>query len=342
MTTSGEMIQAGNFLAESLRKYDNTIRETIYPEYWGFEGRYHQAIGDLPIGTPSYATIRQDFTGRAVRYGGTATAIPTAKYGLTMSESKAMIGILSAEWTWDELRREELAQGNQYLPNVPVVQSYLRALDKGLREWMHYTTLFGSQDNDMEFAGLFTNPFVEVINVLAADNGITGPGQTANDAYDWMRQETSNFRKANKLTAEATSVLTSEDVNNAFDKRFSDGSGDGTVGDLLLGATGNGRRTRKLSSINIVNEMSGEEIRNPEVGNLTEIGGVPIAADADIMLMFDANVRNSITKKFAPIRNLPQFTNDGGLTYSVYGMCGVGEVVFDQPMRARMFVLNKS
>jgi len=332
MPVSEEVILAGKFLNEALTRYETEITEPVYPEYWAYEGKYHYATADLPFGARKIANARVDYTGKAVNYGGKAKDLPLANFGMNMDEYGTVVGILAAEWDWQELRAEEMGRSNQYLPQKRTVQSYRMALEKGLREWMHKKAVFG--DESIGFNGLLTNPYVETVEVVAGANGLTGPGADADSAYDFMLTETSDFRKDSKLTTQATAVLTSEDVNLSLCRRFTDNN-DGNPKRLLTSGDATQVRT-----INAVNEMDGS-IVNDE-GDRTTINGVAVAPDADLLLMFDAAVRNNMIRHYADIETLPPGLLDDQMTYRQVGLCATSEAIFKQPFRARLYVLNKS
>ena len=331
-----EIVLAGKFLTESLTSYETQLMETVYPEYWGYEGKYHQAIADLPFGTLKYTTARIDYTGRAANYGGKASTIPLANFGINMDEYKCQVGILAAEWGWQELRSEEAAAKNPYLPKTNVVQSYRNALEKGLREWMHIRTVFG--DSSIGFTGLINNPFVEVINVTAGANGVTGSGATADTCYDWFRSNLSGFRKSSKLTAETTMAIVSEDIRASLQKRYTTNSSDSTPAGTLT----NGQGAASLRDFKTVNEFSGDQVRAADGGNMTSIGGVTIAADADLVMFVDAGTGDNVKRHYADIDTMPPNLLDDGLTYRQIGMCATSEVMFNQPFRAKLYILNKS
>lgn len=333
MPVAREVTLAGKFLKESLVKYETTVDEPVYPELWGYEGQYHSAIADLPYGSRGMMNARVDYTGTAVNYGGKATSIPLANYGIEMDEYKTLIGVLAADWTWQELRSEEMSRQNPYLPRVDVISAYRRALDRGLQEWMHQRAVFG--DVTAGFNGLITNPFVDVISVSAAQNGVTSPTATSASTYDWFIREASDFRKTSKLTSSATAILTSEDVNLAVSKRFTDGSSDGSPRRALTSG-----EAAQFTTIAAVNEMTGASVINE--GKRTSINGVTIAATDDLLLMFDANVQVNMVRHFADIDYLPPGVLDDQLTFRQIGMCATSEVIFKQPFKARLYVLKKS
>ncbi|MBW4692207.1 MAG: DUF2184 domain-containing protein [Lyngbya sp. HA4199-MV5] len=331
-----EVVLAGKFLTEALTTYETQLVETVWPEMWGYNGMYHEAISDLPFGTLKYTTARIDYTGRAVNYGGKATTLPLANFGINMDEYKCQVGVLAAEWTWQELRSEEAAQKNTFLPRTNVVQSYRNALEKGLREWMHIRTVFG--DPTIGFTGFINNPYVEVINVTAGANGVTGTGATAATAYEWFRTELSNFRKNTRLTAEATAAIVDEDIRAALQRRFADNSNDGTPAQMLT----NRAESPQLRKLTTVNEFGADIVRDVNGGNITSIGGVSIPATADLLMFMDSTVQNNIMRHYADIDTMPPFILDDGMTYRQIGLCATSEVIYAQPFRARLYILNKS
>jgi hypothetical protein len=331
-----EVLAAGKFLTESLAEYETQITETVYPEYWAEEGQYHSARADLPFGALKYTTARMDYTGRAANFGGKATTIPLANFGINMDEYKCLVGVLAAEWDWQQLRAEEQAQRNQFLPQTNIVESYRKALEKGLREWMHIRAVYG--DPTIGFTGLLNNPFVEVISIAAGANGVTGPAATAATAYEFFRSQLSAFRKDSRLTAEATIALVDEDIRSALQRRFADNSNDGTPEQILAGRTS----SPMLQAIRTVNELAGDVVNAADMGNLTTIGGVTIAATDDLMLLTENSGEDAIIRHYAPIETLPPGLLDDQLTFRQVGMCATSEVIYTQPFRARLLVLKKS
>jgi hypothetical protein len=336
MPLPNELALAGKFVTEALARYDREVDDPIYPEYWAYEGQYHQAIADLNFGTQDLIRSRTDFTGRAVNYGGKATSIPLANFGISQDRYKTSVGILACEWTWQELRAEEQAQNNEYMSNIDVVNTYRNALEKGLREWMHYKAVYGEVTTAGNFGGLLTSPWLEVISVTAANNGITGTGATAQTAYDWIRQEQISFAKDTKLTGMGTAILTDVDARGALLRRFTDGSNAGTAMDLITGPNG------LVRSVTALNEFAGDAVRDAELGNRTTINSVAVAANADLLLMVDADVQNNLKRHFADIDYMDVYSPDGGLTYRQVGMCATSEIIIAKPFAARLYVLNKT
>lgn len=331
MPVAQEVVLAGKFLNEALTKYETEVTQPVYPEYWAYEGMYHSAVNDLPFGCRSMMNARIDYVGRAVNYGGKATSIPLANFGINMDEYGCLVGVLAADWTWQELRSEEAGQSNSFLPRVNIVQSYRTAVEMGLMQWMHLKSVFG--DVNADFNGLLTNPFVEVIEVANGANGLTGSSATAATAYDFMITQLSNFRRDSKLTTDATAVLTSEDVMLSLNKRFADNSNDGNPFRLLTGGD-----NYQLRTIKSVNEMNGDTARDE--GGRTSINSVNIAATDDLLLMFDANVETNMVRHYAAIDTLPPGLLDDQLTYRQVALCATSEVIYKQPFKARLYVLK--
>lgn len=342
MPISQEIILAQKFLSESLIEYEPELIDTVYPEYWAYEGKYHEATAGLAFGSQGMTTARRDFTGKAVNYGGKATTIPLANFGITMDKYKNLKGILAADWTWEELRTEEVAVTNPYQPAVNIVASYREAMERGLREWMHYRSIFG--DPSVAFTGLVNNPYVEVIDVAAAANPFTGTGTpTAGDRYNWFLRETSSFKKTSRLTSGMVGVMTSVDVKTSLNSRFTDVAGDGTPLALMTSASG-----AIVSDVVEVNEFDGSDVRNPDIGNLTTINGVTLPGTAggasafDLMLFSDNSPASSVKRKYADIETMAPFMLDDGMTFRQIGICATSEVIFTQPFRARLYILRKS
>lgn len=313
-----EVVQAGKFLANSLIEYETQILETVYPEYWGYEGKYHSAKPDLPFGAMKLVDARIDYVGRAVNFGGKATTIPLANYGIEMDEYKTLQGVLAADWSFAELQAEEMSRTNPYLPQVSVVNSYMTALDKGLREWMHLKTLFG--DASISFKGLFSNAYVDVVDITTNLYGLT-----AAQLYDFFRGEASKFRKSAKLTAEATSLLCNEDLTNAGSARFGDNTQDGTPFNLLSKGS--------IKNINTVNEL--------EAATLEAYGVLAAGANKDMFVMYEQSP-NTIDRRFCDIMTLPPGLLDDQMTYRVVGLCATSETRVRQPFRVRYYTYPKA
>lgn len=341
MAIDQDMALGQKFLEESLRKYTPGIVDTIYPKYWGFEGMYHQADGTLHFGAREIITARKDFTGKAVRYGGRATTIPLANFGITLDSYGNMKCILGADWTWDELVSANYAAQNPNQPSLNIAKEYREALEKGLREFIHYKTVYG--DPEFNFGGLLTSPYVEVIDVAASANPFTGtPGSTAADRYDWLLRETSNHLESTMLTGGECSILTSINVKTSLLSRFTDGSADGTP--LKLATD---KESGLVSEITHLNEFSGKAVRHPDMGNLSAINGVTLpgtpggASTFDLMLFIDRSESSSIKREYHPIETLTPFTTDDGMTTRLIGLCATSEMMFTQPMYARLYILRK-
>lgn len=335
MPLPAEIILAGKFLRESLSLYDQEFLDTVYPDYWGYEGKYHNARPGLPMGVKEVGYARKDHTGRAVNYGGKATTLPGANFGINMDKNRVLVGVLSADWTWQELAAEAAAAQNPYMAKVDVVREYSEALEKGLREWMHIRTLFG--DPAIGFTGLFNNPWVEVVDVtFSAFLGLTG-ATAAGAAYDWMRNQLSTFRKDAKLMASATGALTSEDVLMKLTARYGDGSSDGTPYGTLVGS-GSPAGSESLSSIDVVPELS----ITPELIADYELTG--LTANQEWMLLYEKSPDNMV-RQYADIETFLAGSDgllDDGLTYRKIGMCATSEVQYKRPFRARLFRFAKS
>lgn len=326
MAVSREIALAGKFLTESLTKYDLKLIDTEYPEYWAADGRYHNAIADLPFGVKQYTQGRVDYTGRAVNYGGKATTMPLANFGIQMDGYKCMTGVLAADWTWEELRAEEASQGNAFMPTVNVIQSYNEALTRGLREWMHIRAVFG--DPSQGFAGLLTNPYVDVEDVDAAT--FLGAAVTAAGAYDFFRTELSEFRQTSRLTSQITGVLTSEAVQLKLTARYGDGSSDGTPLGTLLG--GGAARSPVLQQFDVINEAS---VSSSLIADF-ELPAALSGAGREWALFYELSPDNMV-RHYADMDFSEPFMLDDGMTFRRIGLCATSEVIYTRPYRAKLY-----
>mgnify|MGYP001800384736 CR=1 FL=1 len=341
MPTALNFTAADTFIKEGLNHYDQNVIKPTYPEYWGYLGKYHQAIPGLQFGQREFYSVNKDFTGKAANFGGKAQDIPLVNYQISPTGYKTMVGASAALWNWEELEAERVAASNS-LPRVPVVQSYREAMDKALQSWMHIRTVFG--DPETGFTGMIDNPYVEVVELAGNNNPLKsdgGDGSIASNLHNWFCDIGSSFKDRSMLTMGAgVAALTSENVNRGLKYRFEDGSGSGTVRDLLLGLS---RESTSDSSgdyraIKIVNEMAGKHVINPDFGNLTEIQGHTITDKDDLVLMLDA-APGTAKKHYAPIQYFPVRQTD--ITeWKQVGFCAVTETIYDEPIKARLYILK--
>jgi hypothetical protein len=314
-----DVIGIGKFLEEELREYEPTILKTVYPELWGYEGLRFPTMGNLALGLRSIMHARMDHVGRAVNYGGKATSIPLVNFGITMEESKTIVGVLGAEWTYFDLEAERTAKKfPQLLQQRNLVQEYRNALERGLREWMHIKSWAG--DAQAGIAGFFSNPDVTVINETQNLYTMT-PGQL----HNWWIDLLTSYRMSNRLTAEASSVLISEPLRAAMTRRFGDGSSDGTPLKMV--------RDELLTNVNVVNELSS--------AYLEEFGVVAPGTNKDLIILYE-NQPSVLDRRYYPIEVTAPGLLDDQLTYRVVGFCATSEARIKQPMRVKYILHPKS
>lgn len=306
------------WLDTELKEYDRELIPTVYPELWGYEGKYLPTTGDLSLGLRGLVYGRMDMVGKAVNYGGKATSVPLVNFGITMEESKVAVGIAAADWGYFDLEAEKVAvQNPQLLQSRNLVQNYRQALEKSLREWQHIKAFAG--DRDLAMAGLFSNAAVTLSNVT--DNLHT---ITASDLYNFFLSRLTTFKKRNKLTTKATSLLISTDLNLSLSKRFGDGSGDGSPMEML----------RKLvGSIDEVNEL------NASV--LEEYGILAAGSNKDMMLLYE-NSSEVLDRKYYPIETTEPRLLDDQVTFRIIGYTASSEARYKQPLRAEYITYPKA
>ena len=304
-----ETIVLQKWLQNQLTTYEPKMIETVYPQYWGYEGKYHSAVGDLPLGVDQIVTSRLDYVGSAVNYGGKATTIPLANYGIGSSSIKTAIGILAADWSMFELEKEKVATENSGLLQLKgIVKNYRAAIERGLREWMHLKAVFG--DVELAMSGLLNNRDVPIISEAAALNSLS-----ASILYDWCLTRLNAFKEQNMLTTnDQVSVLCSSRLSLAISRRFTD-TGDGSPINLI--------RTL-IGSLTELNELSAPL--------LERFGITTVGTNLD-MVVFYNNDPDVLDRRFSPIVVTAPNLLDDQVSFRCVGYCATSEVRVKQPLR---------
>lgn len=313
-----DFIGIQKWLETELIEYEPEVIKEVHPEKWGYEGRLLTTTADLRLGLRKIVHARMDMTGRAVNYGGKATSVPLANFGITMEEDTTAVGILAAEWSYFDLEAERTAaRFPELLQGRDLVRNFRDALDLGLRDWMHLKHVFG--DRELNMSGLLTDADVTVIN--EAQNLNTMP---TGDLDNWWLARVAEFKKRNRLTAEATSVVMSVDLETSMNRRFGDGGSDGTPMKMLR---------ERVSTIDVVNELS--------ASYLEEFGVLASGSNKDMLLVYQNN-RKVIDRKYYPIEVTTPALLDDQLTYRIIGFCATSEVRVKQPMKVEYITYPKA
>lgn len=320
------ILQAGKFLKEQLRLVEPEITRTVYPQLWGFEGQYHSVKPGLSFGVNNIVSTRIDSVGKAVNFGGKATDIPLANFGIASDSWNTKACVLGAEWSWTELEQQKAAENSGTLGAVNVVQEYALALEKGVREWVHERSLFGDP-NDTSFTGLFNNSDVET--VVITDNLYA---LSPRDLHLYIKNLIKDFKKAAKLTATASDMLTSPDLFDALTDPIAQsagGGGEATPFELLTDP----KKGSNLRRINEVNELT--------YASLVEYGRIASGANQDMLMLYD-NSPETLYKHFSGVYKTPTNLKDDGITYRTTGFAKVSEVVVKTPFRVRYYLYPKA
>lgn len=299
------------WLQNQLIEYEPKVIETVYPEYWGFEGNHHNAVGDLPLGVENIVSSRMDFVGSAVNYGGKATTIPLANFGIGNYSAKTAVGILAADWTIFELEKEKIAsQFPGLLQSQGLVKNYRNAIERGLREWMHLKAVFG--DVALAMSGLLTSRDVTVISEAQTLNSLSAAA-----LYDWFLTQLSAFKEQNLLTTnDQISVLVNTRLALGLSRRFTD-TGDGAPMNLLRSLVG---------SMTELNELSAPL--------LERFGVTAPGANLDMVIFYN-NQSDVLDRRFYPIQITKPNLLDDQVSFRSVGYCATSEVRVKQPLRMR-------
>lgn len=304
-----ETIVLQKWLGAQLIEHEPKVIETVYPEYWGFEGKHHKAIGNLPLGLQEIVTTRQNFVGTAVNYGGKATTIPLANFGIGSQKNKTAVGILAADWSIFELEQEKIAKQHPgLLQTTDLVQNYRKAIEKGLREWMHLKAVFG--DTALQMSGLLTGREVPIIAEAQNLNNLSAAA-----LYDWFLTRLAIFKEQNMLTTnEQVSVLMNTRLNLALSRRFTD-TGDGSPMQLLRDLVAN---------MTEINELSAPL--------LERFGVTSPGSNLDMLVLYD-NQEDVLDRRYFPIEVSKPNLLDDQVSFRCVGYCATSEVRIKQPMR---------
>jgi hypothetical protein len=321
------IVQAGKFLKEQLILVEPEIIRTVYPQLWGFEGKYHTVKSGLGFGVNNIVSTRIDSVGKAVNFGGKAIDIPLANFGIDSDSWKTIMGVLGAEWSWTELEQQKAAENSGTLGAVNVVQEYSNALERGIRQWVHERTLFGDPA-DNSFTGLFNNSDVETI--VLTDNLYS---LSPRDLHLYIKNIIKNFEKTSKLTASASDMLVNVDLfdnlTNPISQSAGGGGGEATPYELLTDS----KKGVSLRQINRVNELT--------YASLVEYGRITASANQDMFMLYD-NSAETLYKHFSGVYKTPAALKDDGMTYRTTGFAKTSEVVVKMPFRVRYYLYPKA
>lgn len=322
MAVQADLISSGLWLKSEVTYYEPKIIERVYPALWGFEGLYHNASADLPLGVQEIVQGRIDHTGKAVNYGGRAMDIPLVNVGIGVDNYKVLLGVLGAEWGLFDLMAQMEVNSKKLLPQRNLVNDLMTAMDVGLREWIHIRTLFG--DPAIGFQGYFNNNYVEVINVT--DNVYA---YTPQQLYNFILSIVYDFQDKSRLTAEATSILVPVPFKRALLNRFGDNTTDANPLHLLL----DDGRGSTLQEINVVNELRSQYLEQYAIQ--------PPGTNKDMIIVYentsDPEAGDTLKKYFHPIDRTEPFLLDDGLTHRITSFAAISEMMVNQSFKVKYY-----
>lgn len=322
---SDAIVSAGKFLKEQLREIEPKVKETVYPEYWGYEGKYHTVVPGLQYGTTEIYRTRIDYVGKASTYDGRSTDIPLVNFGIDSDKNKTIMCIVGAEWHWEKLQQEQKAKSSgTFDTGFSVVESYMKALNKAIAEWGHQTTLFG--DKNYNVAGLFNSPDVETV-VITDDLY----AMTPSELFLFLLDIITGFKKTTKLTYNPVDMLTCIDLFSKLTKPIetanSTFSSDTPYGSLTSALYGS-----RLRSINEINEL--------DYQSLVDNGRILAGANQDMFMLY-SSTSDVLDKKVATPFRTPVGLMDDQLTYRTTAMFKQSEVRFKTPYKVKYYLYPK-
>ncbi len=355
------------FLREQLTQYGKIIVPEPEVSLWGYDGLFQTTSADLPLGLQAVQSYRINYIGEATDFNEQVTEIPLATFGVSGTQIGAKFAILGSKWTFMELETARTAAASGMGPKINIVGSYRYALRRGLRSWMHKRVLFG--DPGTNFQGIL-NPGDKRITVRVVDKD-DGPfaGYDWNDAktklilddnerieaaqriYDYFSGLASQIRDETYLTVGGSmDCITSEPVNFLLNTRFTDGSGQGTAKQVLMGTNLGNAQVRNF---NIVNEAKGKNfiklsgfpqvsMDDPGTDSTSRVEGVKVAGhivrDTDQLMLIYSGAANTMRRRYFPITMMPPERIQ--LEWTQIGLCGTSEVEFPQPDYVQLIIFR--
>jgi len=317
-----DIVGAGKFLTQELNQYDATFYETIYPEYWGAEGKYHPAQGNLQLGTKKIVSGRIDYVGEAAIYDGKSTDIPLSDFGITEDEYNARIVIAGAQWNVFDLAAAQKANRDALLPQRDYLALKMEAMKRSMDRRVHNLTWAGDTSNSM--SGLFAGGQVEV-KTITTDYYTTG---TSDDLYNFILDELSQFQDESLLTAEATVMYVPKPFKTLLTKRFPNNM-DGNPY-MLLTDPKRGVMVRQIQEINELKSSFLEQFNVHAAGT-----------NKDRIMFGQLDDAQVLRRQFYPMdRSVPQLADDG-ITYRITAWCATSEIQFREPFRIRYLDIPK-
>lgn len=310
-----DVVGAGKFLTQELNQYDTTFYSTVYPEYWGAEGKYHPTQGNLELGTKNIVSGRIDYVGEAAIYDGKSTDIPLSDFGITEDEYKARIVIAGAQWNIFDLAAAQKANRQALLPNRDYLSLKMEAMKRSMDRRIHRLVWAGEANNDME--GLFSGSQVTLKNITTDLYALT-----SDQLYDFFLDELSDFQEDSLLTAEATWMYVPKRLKTRLTKRFPNNM-DGTPYLLLTDP----KRGIMVKGIQEVNELKSSF--------LEQFGVHAVGTNKDRLMFGQLDDLSVLKRQFYPMdRSIPQLADDG-VTYRITAWCATTEMQFREPFRVR-------
>lgn len=168
-----------------------------------YNGVYIPTTFTLQPGEEGVTQFGQKYSGRAARYTGISTDIPTVNVSINSHDYRTAQWVIGAEWTQFELLSEQVARANSLINRTSVVQQKMSAMAEIISESMDKALTFG----DFNFNG-FVNTSDVTLQVES-----TAPYTLAPlPLYNYFRGVVEEFKRTSGLISSQITMVVPPDL----------------------------------------------------------------------------------------------------------------------------------
>ena len=218
---------SAQFAGRVLEIINDKIIYQDLPELWSQE--LLPLRTDLPIVFAEETTFYGSFRGKPRFSTATGDNIPKVAYELDNQSHKIAIFELAIDVTWQELRTVAFATASSLFPTAfNLLEEKLKAVRRGLAEFVHYTLLYGDADHQLN--GVLDHPDVPVISALGTFNPYTVASNQAALLNEWFTITLLEaLQDATNEQVEVNTLLIPTKLKNKLNNTFQGDDGDSAM-----------------------------------------------------------------------------------------------------------------
>lgn len=174
-----------------------------YIELWGSQGRHIPTTPTLRPGDEILEILGYEVTGKAARYNGVATDIPTVSASTGQRSARVAHFITGANWTIFEAEQLEAAasRGTPPIRNLAAIKQ--TGMRRVLEEELNPLVIFG----DSSFSGFLNQPLVTPITETANLYDLTPVG-----LFNYFSQLIGDYKRITRLISAQIKMLVPPDL----------------------------------------------------------------------------------------------------------------------------------